>query len=132
MLGTQYSYDLATGEILTVLTGHLESVSLNHGDGVVVDLIPPANVDNALQYHKDGSIADRPELMLPETAIVGEAYVIAPAPAASKITVDGDQIGTSDGSDIELIFDLDGKYEVSIDPPFPYVAAKMKVVVIWL
>jgi len=123
MLATRYSYDEASGQILSVMTGRLHGIASNHGGGLIVDLEIAKEIDDEKHYHKNGSLKDRPSISLPDTAVMGEAIVVPAIPVGSNIEVDKVVIGTGDGTDLELVFELDGDYEIKISPPFPYVVA---------
>ncbi len=53
-------------------------------------------------------------------ATVGVAVVATGVPAGVDIIVDGIVVGVSDGTDIDLVFDLDGRAEIEITSPFPH------------
>ena len=127
MNGVQYSFDAATGEILSVTTGKLDGVWLNHAGGVAVDT--HGFVDSDKHYHKDGAIADRPVIAIPDMGSVGVPVMLGHIPSHSRILINDDPVGVTDGTDLELTFDLDGEYEVAIDLPFPWVPIKTTITV---
>jgi hypothetical protein len=70
--------------------------------------------DTVGKYVKDGAIADRPAV---PASISGK--IIRGIPAGSRISINGENVGTADGTDIELAFDLPGDYQVKA-VLFPY------------
>ena len=127
MRGTRYIYTEIDGKIQAVMMGNLDMVKQNHRDGVVVDLPEPMEISSMTHYHKGDAIADRPVLVIPDVASINVPISIEGVPADVDIKVNNEVVGISDGSVVELMFDLDGEYEVSILPQFPYVPAKTTI-----
>lgn len=129
MKGTQYSHDPTTGEILSIVAGNLVSTSSNHR-GVIVNVDDLVSINPDKHYHNDGAIVDRPVVTTPDEATVAEVVSIAGVPSGVDVVIDGEVVGVSDGTSVELTFDLDGEYEIEIVPPFPFIPLKkiLKVV----
>ena len=113
MIVNHYSYGKLTGKILSTTDGKRRHAETNAGAGIVVTLDPPRDVDFAKHYHKDGAIADRPVVVIPDAASVGVPAIADGVPSGVDIIINGEAAGVSDGSALELTFDLDGEYVVA-------------------
>lgn len=129
MIANHYVYDGVTGEILRICQGNLRHVEQNANGGIVVSLKKPIYIKHETHYHKNGKIVDRPIITIPMAAKAGMAATVRGAPKGAKIDSGGMGVATRKGSDLELLFDAEGDYEVTITPEFPYAIAKAVIVV---
>ncbi len=129
MIASHYVYDTDTGRILLTHRGKRHQIEHNMKSGSLVDLVVPRNIEAAKHYHKNGAIADRPVIEVPESAMVDVAIGVSGVPSGVDIIINGAVVGVSDGTDTELMFDLDGEYEIEVKPPFPYIPVKTKITV---
>lgn len=124
MIANHYVYDAVTGEILRIIQGKRSYVELNAGDGVIVSHKKPIRIKHEKHYHKNGKIVDRPTITIPKTAKIGVAAIVRGVPNGAKIEGTGMGVANRKGRDIELLFDAEGEYEVTITPDFPHAIAK--------
>jgi hypothetical protein len=127
LIANHYVYDQNDGKILFTLSGKRRHAEANAGVGVVVSVDAPRVIDGSKHYHKDGGLVDRPTITIPDETTVGIPVVVDAVPADVDIYINGEVAGVSDGTALELTFDLDGEYEVAIDLPFPWVPIKTTI-----
>lgn len=117
-------YDKITGEIIrTGVSPNAAKAAKQSRDGKAV-LLRRVKFS---QYIVNGKAVDRPTITIPDAASAGAPVMLGHIPSHSVIAVNGDPVGVTDGTDLELTFDLDGEYEVSIDLPFPWVPIKQTI-----
>ena len=129
MMANHYVYAPTTGEIILVVKGNRKHAESNVNSGVIVSMEKPAYIKHESHYHKDGKIVDRPTITIPKTAKVGVATIIRGLSAKAKFEVAGD-IGAMRGTNLDLLFNVEGEYEVTVFPEFPYVTTKAVIKVL--
>lgn len=77
--------------------------------------------NDATQYILNGAVTDRPTMQARLSA-----KTISGVPAGAVIAIDGQTVGTADGTPIELSFDLPGDYAVTAEL-FPYITWEVTV-----
>ena len=102
----------------------LEEVEANCPDGWLEGHHDPDTV-----YAVNGQPTPRPALPLPApVATVGADWTVQGLPAGTAILIDGaEHPELTDGSDLEMVFPIAGKWPVVIRPPFPWQEASVVV-----
>ena len=120
-------YNELSGEI--VRTGKAPNTSVAEKQARKGYAVILADGSDAAQYVVDGEVIDRPTISMEAniSTSINTPINLGHIPSHSVILVNGEPVGVTDGTDLELSFDLDGEYEVAIDLPFPWVPIKTTV-----
>ena len=117
-------YNEATGEVVRTGQAPNDAIAMKqvrNGFAVMFERAKP------VQYIADGKLINRPTIDIPDAASVGVPVMLGHIPSHSVILINGEPVGVTDGTDLELTFDLDGEYKVAIDLPFPWVPIKQTI-----
>ena len=114
-------YKPATGEILRV----------HSSDYGIYVLSPSESFDDASHYILGGVPTPRPEIEAGDITIPadGEKHKIAQFPYGTRIHLDGQNYGMTNGSPTEFVPAEPGEHILRATPPFPYKPVQIKITV---
>lgn len=123
-------YYLGTGEILQMMDLPASLVAQNNPDTNVYGMLECV-ANDAIHYISEGQVVDRPQLNAPDTTMIaaGEYSTVLGVPEGTEVFVNNSLVGVIDDGAFGFTCDVPGKYQIRVEPPFPYIPIMYEVTV---
>lgn len=124
MITSAWIYSLDNGEILRMVTGDDQTISLNTHGGESAVAVGDGE-DQGTHYINDGKAVEKTALS-PSVEVDGFTAMVSGLPAELEVEFDG-FTATTDDDPLEIEADEPGTYKLRINGGAPYISAEVEI-----